>query len=668
MTSFPFFPNPAPGETVYSTFCRCAERSGLPERHLISELTGQQYRASIISPVPGYLGALSKRIPSCHSWCEPMNIVLGHTALPYIVYFYRKDEQLAMASELASKDVTHPLAMAMGLSRHITPPFPRSPRYCLKCIAEQQQRFGFTFFRREHQLPGVLVCFEHEEVLSHGCAECGPYPINRRGLSMPGRCCCDSITPLNVINSLPDIEPLVWIARESAFLLKTSGTNSVDVANAMRTAVIRKGYSRGSAISYRKLAEAIEARFSINNLQHLSINVWTGNQPSPWLQRLINSCSGEKKRASLLFLLVIGAIFESVEEFENFEPTQKIVAPIPPKASARWPNLKSMIDDNYSLPKIAKILGVRVENVIREMRRQKLQMNMPDNLKSKFGKTLECIRKDLLAGHKKSEIMKRYSCSEELLIYIELDQPSLIDIHQDARKSALRNKHRGLLIDFLSRNPDAGRNTICNELVRSYEYFHSSDKEWFYEKIPARNNTSVVTQRNTRFDWVLVDQQKSQELERIIGELTSIDKPFRLTKTGMLKRIGIESHYINDPNRFPLVESVIMRNLETREEYIDRKLCWAVERLKTMGKRLSLNTLRLVAGINVRVIQKRKQLICELADRFGVEIEPSSDLAEVDISGTIHEYERLSDPFARKSMSLPAPTGNKKRIRGAAHG
>jgi hypothetical protein len=87
INNLPFFPNPAPGETVYSIICRVQTRSGLQEKQILEALTGQQKKAHLLSPLPGYLQILSQSLPDGHPWCDNLDIWSNHTTLPYFLYF-----------------------------------------------------------------------------------------------------------------------------------------------------------------------------------------------------------------------------------------------------------------------------------------------------------------------------------------------------------------------------------------------------------------------------------------------------------------------------------------------------------------------------------------------------------------------------------------------------
>lgn len=104
----PFFPVPAPGETVFSVVGRCIERLGIANQHLLSILTGQRLSKTLFSALPGYLGKISRAMPYGHPWNDVRELVRNHTALPYFTYFHSEDQRLASAEQLAAADNTHP--------------------------------------------------------------------------------------------------------------------------------------------------------------------------------------------------------------------------------------------------------------------------------------------------------------------------------------------------------------------------------------------------------------------------------------------------------------------------------------------------------------------------------------------------------------------------------
>lgn len=79
-----------------------------------------------------------------------------HTMIPF---------QRAVTSHLA--DLSHGSASEPGIVQFNGMSIPKHGiRCCPCCVREDFEFWGYAYFRREHQLPGVVACSKHEELLS----------------------------------------------------------------------------------------------------------------------------------------------------------------------------------------------------------------------------------------------------------------------------------------------------------------------------------------------------------------------------------------------------------------------------------------------------------------------------------------------------------------------
>jgi hypothetical protein len=152
------------------------------------------------------------------------------------------------------------IVQSLGLTQYRCGNGPKHPRFCSACIQEDERTLGFPYFHRKHQLPGVAVCWKHDEILSHGCYICGAYPIPGRGLSMPGRCKCSSeLLPMPAFDKLPaNHAVLKWLADESAQLVNAVGTTAASSRATLRQLVLNNGFCKGSLLDYCRIATALE--------------------------------------------------------------------------------------------------------------------------------------------------------------------------------------------------------------------------------------------------------------------------------------------------------------------------------------------------------------------------------------------------------------------------
>ena len=64
-------------------------------------------------------------------------------------------------------------------------------RWCSECVADDMDTYGISYYRRDHQIPGVKRCSKHGCSLVAACHHCGFEAISLRKLPIPpvdGRC------------------------------------------------------------------------------------------------------------------------------------------------------------------------------------------------------------------------------------------------------------------------------------------------------------------------------------------------------------------------------------------------------------------------------------------------------------------------------------------------
>jgi hypothetical protein len=312
---FPSFPMPEEGETVFSLFTRCKATTGFLSDVIVQELTGQRLTSRLRSPLPAYLPTMAGKLNKKHPCSDPLNVVRNYSIFPYLSYFLTASKRADFEAKVASTDWTQPIGLSMGLSKYpvsiMTP-----PRYCSSCIEEGIKEYGFPYFRREHQLPGVYFCWKHTKVLYHGCKRCGEYPLRSASLTLAGECNCDSgIEPLRAISiEGPPPQSLLWLAEQSARLLTSSGTRFSDPASALGQKIVAEASNRQGTVDYYSVANKIVNFFGEGVLWLLNVNVISDDEPAPWIRRFFYGDRGN--RPTILYLLLVGAYFNSVSDFE----------------------------------------------------------------------------------------------------------------------------------------------------------------------------------------------------------------------------------------------------------------------------------------------------------------------------------------------------------------
>ncbi|WP_246037885.1 TnsD family Tn7-like transposition protein [Geomonas terrae] len=441
---------------------------------------------------------------------------------------------------------------------------------------------------------------------------------------MAGRCLCDEgILPLRADTKLPVVkEPLVWLAQQSAFMVNSSGTACRNIRESLRQASLERGWGRGCLLDHIKLAHGVENRFGREALEWLGVPVWTDGQPAVWIRRLLNGqLQGQKRSPSIHFLLVLGALYESVEIFEQsilygatsrtFTSPSISGSAYPPWGEEFFRLLKSA---ECGLPGISKRIGVPVYKLVEEARRRHWRVILSRQTRKKVGdQTVIAVKEDLRQGIEKITIMRRYGCSEWALTLIELDEPGLNDRYWNSARMRTREKNRRRLREYLAIHPSATRSDILRDLSGVYDALVTNDKEWFFEHIPKKSVTRTVCCK-ARVDWDALDNQKQLEVQNIIEQMLATGaKPVQVTATAVLKKAQLLSKYNNNPRKFELVRQVLQTRCEGHSEFLQRRVAWAVGQMASKAEPISVNKLRRLAGVPAHIVRKHKQLVIDVA-------------------------------------------------------
>lgn len=168
--------SPLPDELLGSIWARTVRRAGLPVRTVARVVTGRKW-------APGFFQAAHAADLAQLLQVEPMELLWKHTVLPYATaYFERPVFNSALAAALSTgRDASGMGSVTQSVSDLV--PF---RRFCVACAREDRRRWGESYWHREHNLPGVLVCLRHGIVLREcelrstgwkGWSECLPHEV-----------------------------------------------------------------------------------------------------------------------------------------------------------------------------------------------------------------------------------------------------------------------------------------------------------------------------------------------------------------------------------------------------------------------------------------------------------------------------------------------------------
>jgi TniQ protein len=155
------FPDPFPDELLWSVATRYHARMNYPTVwQTRDDLFGVQQSRWLPTPdFCGHLQRLKNRLPDgCLLSMD--TLVDNHTMLPFFAPFQTIQEYADMRQALIRRSdsaVYATIGLTYCLNRR-----PLFLRYCPFCNEGDEAEFGETYWHRQHQIPGVLVCLRHE--------------------------------------------------------------------------------------------------------------------------------------------------------------------------------------------------------------------------------------------------------------------------------------------------------------------------------------------------------------------------------------------------------------------------------------------------------------------------------------------------------------------------
>jgi hypothetical protein len=401
---------------------------------------------------------------------------------------------------------------------------------------------------------------------------------------------------------------------------------------------MEKGYGIGRLLSYKKLAEAMEDRFSAEVLNWLGYPARTEGRPAPWLQNLLDKQQPDRRTPTLLFLLFVGLLEDSVKGFDDGADQS-----LPTKGSAhdvalrQGPSLHCdqgsresgsewklrlsgvLAATGYRLRAAAEQLHASVGQVAHQARLQKIRVPLTPQSSSALGPArLSEICTDLKTGIPQAQVVRKHGLNQRLLLMIQLDSPGLYEAHRNAAVMRVRDMNRQNIMELLARNSNSSRDTICMALPGSYRYAMRVDREWFHALVPRQRNPNPHPR--LRSDWQNVDRMVASQVQKTIDQLQLLPKPEQITRSAILRCAGVQAKVSRASKLFPSTEIILHQNVESRPEFLKRKIRWAIKEMAQGSVPISVTMLQRLVRIEKKELRTYKQVVVDAARDVGAEI------------------------------------------------
>ena len=273
----PIFPKPYPDEIIGSVIARASFQAGRPLTLFLASLFGRQRNTASF-----LMSGDTKRIAHLIG-LTPLDLIQRHTIFPYAVAFASKKDQLRYLNKAISRNFEE--ECLGSLTKNISHGVP-ARRICLDCIKDDFERYGESFWRRSHLLPGVLTCSIHRRALRFTT-------IPLRGHTQIRSSVLPNLNMASFENTF-DIDDSIFnvLTSRSVQALNSEIEPRTNWPSVYRIEAMKKGYQMPrNAIPGRKLSIDMMHFFGEKLLQDAGCNFSVDVQ-SPWPALLVRDVVG----------------------------------------------------------------------------------------------------------------------------------------------------------------------------------------------------------------------------------------------------------------------------------------------------------------------------------------------------------------------------------------
>lgn len=253
---------------------------------------------------------------------------------------------------------------------------------CVDCLKHDCEEFGQAYIHRSHQIPGVQVCWRHEDRLLSCCPNCGcPFEHKNEFILMPGAPCegCGlSLTEGVFYTSVHDASAselsYAQFAREM-LLTRTVSLDAVQLAGIYKSRLVEMGFSRGSMINRKAIVEALEEHYGKDVLARID-SAYRLDKNQHWFRLAGESTVFDAPLPRHLALSHF--LFGSASAFWEFasKPSQQSRAPVTSIETIAMPEthdvgsaatpLAEIQDPSHEFASERKTSRTRIEEILRQ--------------------------------------------------------------------------------------------------------------------------------------------------------------------------------------------------------------------------------------------------------------------------------------------------------------
>jgi len=583
-----YFPDIYPDELLYSLFGRLRCHSGILRHfHFLDDAFGSRL-VSIGFFLQANLERLAANIPPSRG-LTARRLALETTLLPYLTAYRSQDvRELALASLTEEKGKVQGMYFRLGLATYSAVHLPSALRYCLTCRAEMLDRYGELYWRRDHQVPGVLVCPIHGTPLADSLVTRAKTKHYETHFADIKNCPADPAPPIWGEN--PEVVTLLHkIAKCSTTLLNfpPDARSLAAWREESQLALRARGLGRGrSGIDQTALLDAYLTRFGP------ILEFFPDAVPNKWLERIAHM---HHSTLAPLRHILINLLIESLPIAKKSDP----FGPGPwlcrnPLAEHQNQPVITTCETHKAGDKIIGVFrcpcGYAFSTAFEQGKRVKVLAFGP-LFNARLceligtGMNLSNIARALYVDR---NTVRRYCTLQGLETHWKARPlyTKLPPIHREEMRAAWANEHAAA--------PYLSRAQLRRAIPRVYTWLYCHDHAWLGAQPPVAIPPKA---KNPRFDWSDTDAAMEEAIRQECAQLRAQTPLKRISQCALNSALGQKNWLSSRLHKLPRCSIALAELTESVDDFRCRRIVWEAEVLRQQGIVVSLARLRKLAGL-----------------------------------------------------------------------
>jgi hypothetical protein len=630
------YPIPFEGETLFSVVARVYLRSAFKSAHNALLGLGLRNCRHLASPLGGrFLSRMLHAFPGLGRVLTPENAVWQHTTSPLLLAFSKgcndPEKRCAFTEAVGARGGWG------GAPRTSMLLCPKGLRFCIECYEQDVRDSGVAYWHREHQVRMVTRCWRHgtrlKEIL----------PKVRQGYEL------DVPTPEIYGDVVSDVLIPDPQNRELGIRIAVTVAKVLHASHWAQPEQIRQlflGAADGSGLlhhgrpSRKRIWDLMEGAYGVSFLAAMGL-------PTRYTDGVVKRYILPFKVGNIRLdavIIILMAVALGLECESLCEPASLCTKSDPEDERDSGNDAGGCLVNDVALERALASNGFNIGRTVTALKTSRGQLirriiqagiicPIVQGRNAKFSESdIRRMMNMMRTGVPRERILEEFSCASSFLDVLPIYDPLLREDAKRVRYEKTKMENRDDVSRFIAETAGVTRAALWNDLPGPMSFLQRHDREWLrsvLDRLPKQmSKTQAPTAGRGRIDDCEFDRMTLEKLESIREQLTTIVPPCRVTATLAVRLAGLSLRVFSRlaEDRLPRTHAFLQEVAETEEQYVRRKLKYALSQLATSRHTVTATDLRLASGFPPAKLKQYQEYIRQVAEEAGMPLNSRSTI------------------------------------------